>query len=207
MSTMANTTEDNSLKPKFIELDGSDGVPSHGNQEIADSTKKNVDEENASNDADIIAVSGENNSTSWTVVKNQEIPLEMQCEEVNMEDPNMDPLEWTVRKLVPIPKAYYWETGNEDLPFKTKTWHQTVSRLGAAKRMAERIGEAVANFTGLNSSSYDYVISTMTEEQWEAAKKTAEKQKARRFEYEENQKEQCEEQTLSQDLGVTVDAL
>lgn len=119
----------------------------------------------------------------------------------------MDPLEWSVRKFVPIPKAYYWETGNEDLALKIKIWHQVISRLGSALRAAEQIGETVANFTGLNSSTYDYVASTMTEEQWELARKNEEEEKANRLEYEESQQRLSENKKLSQDLGITEEAL
>lgn len=32
-----------------------------------------------------------------------------ECEEADLSDENMDPIEWTVRKVIPIPKHYYWE--------------------------------------------------------------------------------------------------
>ena len=35
---------------------------------------------------------------------------ELQCEEVDMSDDMMDPMEWTVRKILPIPKVYFWES-------------------------------------------------------------------------------------------------
>merc|ERR1712038_765026 len=51
-------------------------------------------------------------------VETDNVPLEFQCEEFKDDDPNMDPLEWTVRKGVSIPKAYYWDTGNYDVPLR-----------------------------------------------------------------------------------------
>jgi hypothetical protein len=109
--------------------------------------------------------------------------------------------------LIPIPKVYYWETGNENLTIRTKMWHQVVSRLGSTLRTAERLGETVANFFGLNSSNYDYVTSTMTEEQWELAKKNAEEQKTNRQKHEESQRKLADSKELSNDLGVTSEAL
>lgn len=55
--------------------------------------------------------------------------------------------------------------------------------LGYALRFAEKAGEIVANVAGINQTRYDYVTSTMTEEQWEAADANAEDQKKRRKEY------------------------
>ncbi len=111
-------------------------------------------------------------------------------------------LEWTVRKIIPIPKAYYWETGKEDLSFRTKAWHQTVAFLGRTTKFIEGIGEAVANLTGLNSSRYDYVTSTMTEAQWAAARVTAEERIAARKAYDESQKKNDDTHALARNLGL-----
>ena len=78
-----------------------------------------------------------------------------------------------VRKTIPIPKAYYWETGNNDLSARTKAWHQVVGALGAVVRFTDRIGQPVVNATGLADSRFDYVTSNMTDEQWERARKSA----------------------------------
>ena len=72
-----------------------------------------------------------------------DIPVELQYHEVDMNDPLMDPLEWTVRKFVPI--------------WKIKFWHRTVAILGKGVKSAESAGEVVANTLGLNGSRYDYV--------------------------------------------------
>ena len=79
-------------------------------------------------------------------------------------------MEWAARKVIPMPRKYYWETGNEDLPTKTKAWHNTVYALGKATRFAESVGEVVANVLGLNQSRFEYVTSSMTEEEWEEAR-------------------------------------
>lgn len=105
---------------------------------------------------------------------------EFQNEEVDMNDPNMDGLEWATRKILPIPRAYYWETENYQVPIKIKAWHLTIRALGVSLNVAERVGGFFANAAGLNSSRYDYVTSTMTEEQWDIAKQNAAEQRARR---------------------------
>ena len=94
----------------------------------------------------------------------------------------MDPLEWSVRRVVSIPQKYYWETGNYAVGFRTKIWHRTVGTLGFTLRVAEKVGEVLANITGINSSRYDYVTSTMTDEEWELARKRADTSRARRKE-------------------------
>jgi len=128
----------------------------------------------------------------------------MQLELVDMNDPDMDPMEWSVRHLVPIPKKYYWETNNLDLSLRTKLWHRTVSALGSALRCAECIGEIVANIVGLNSSSYDYVISTMTPDQWEASRRNAQEIRAKRDSYREDKKKTQQELHLAQDVGLNI---
>lgn len=107
------------------------------------------------------------------------LPVEMQLEEVDMDDPRMDPLEWTVRKLIPIPKAYFWETGNTDLPARTKLWHRTVGAMSRVVQFVDHVGKPVVDFTGVTTSRYDYVTSTMTDAQKETARRTALERKER----------------------------
>jgi hypothetical protein len=106
-----------------------------------------------------------------------DVPIEYQLYQVDMNDPKMDPLEWTIRKIVPIPKAYYWETGNTDLPMKTKAWHQIVGTLGSLVTFVDRVGKPVTDATGLSASRFDYVKSTMTDSQLAKAQKTASERK------------------------------
>mmetsp|Transcript_27453 Transcript_27453/g.40317 ORF Transcript_27453/g.40317 Transcript_27453/m.40317 type:complete len:183 (-) Transcript_27453:364-912(-) len=106
-----------------------------------------------------------------------DVPIELQLEQVDMDDPKMDALEWGVRKVVPIPKKYYWETGNYDLPLKTKAWHRLVGTGAAAVRFLDRIGQPVTEASGLTSSRFSYVTDTMTERQWEKAQDTASRRK------------------------------
>mmetsp|Transcript_18757 Transcript_18757/g.27147 ORF Transcript_18757/g.27147 Transcript_18757/m.27147 type:complete len:180 (-) Transcript_18757:410-949(-) len=135
------------------------------------------------------------------------IPIEEQLHEVDMEDPNMDPLEWSVRKVIPVPKAYFWETGNENLPTRTKMWHRTVGVLEKSARGLEKAGEFVANTFGFNASEYDYVTSTMTKEQWEASKARAREQRRKSMAYLEQKEKEKKEEVVAADIGVTKDAL
>lgn len=137
----------------------------------------------------------------------QEVPEELQCEEVDMNDPNMDPLEWSARKLIPIPKAYYWDTQNENIPLKTKAWHHTVSALGSSVRFAENVGEVAANFLGLNTSRYDYVTSTMTDEDWERARNTASERRLKRESFRKQQEVLKIEREVADSIGAAQDVI
>jgi len=97
------------------------------------------------------------NSDAETETNNDELPEEMQTVEVDLDDPQMDPFEWSVRKVLPIPKVYYWETGNENLPKMVKLWHHSVNFLSNALLVAEKAGGLIADVAGFNSTQYDYV--------------------------------------------------
>jgi len=159
-----------------------------------------------------------NNRNSFSIFNNTAIdttPVEFQREEYKIDDPYMDPLEWTVKKIVPIPKAYYWtipekndpsssaedmshsneldndgegQTPRQSIPMKIKVWHNSICALAFAFHCAEKTGEFFANIMGLTKSRYDYVTSTMTEDEWELAKENADKKKEDRLEYMQQQK-------------------
>merc|ERR1712043_8097 len=83
-------------------------------------------------------------------------------------DEDMDMLEWSVRKLIPIPKKYFWEEPvNTDLPLKTKVWHRTVGVMGSMVRLPDRIGKPIVDNATQSSGRFSYVTSTMTKEEWE----------------------------------------
>jgi hypothetical protein len=94
-----------------------------------------------------------------------------ELEEVDMNDENLDMLEWMTRKLISIPKTYYWdhpsETNPEQLPTKLKLWHRSVAGMGSAVRFTDRIGAPIVDALGLTASRFDHVTSTMTERDWE----------------------------------------
>lgn len=92
------------------------------------------------------------------------------------DNPDMDPMEYTVRKVLPIPKKYFWETDRDpsQLPLRTKMWHRSVAVLGKMLYVAEYAGEVIAQVFGLNESRYQYVMDNMTKEDWEKAQKVNE---------------------------------
>jgi hypothetical protein len=92
-------------------------------------------------------------------------------------------LEKTARRIIPIPKAYYFQTGNTNIPLKTKAWHRTVQTLGTLLRWSEKIGHGVAKVTGLEESRFEDITGTMDKTQWEEAEKNAIEQKDRREKY------------------------
>jgi hypothetical protein len=118
--------------------------------------------------------SGPSTTTTTTTTT---IPKELlQVEEVDMNSETMDPFEWTTRKLISIPKTYYWDTNVDpkELPFKLKVWHRSVGVMGSAVRLIDRMGKPVVGFLGLSSSRFDYVTSTMTDSDWENSRRIVE---------------------------------
>ena len=101
----------------------------------------------------------------------EELPIEYQLYEVDLTNPDMDPLEYAFRRYVPIPKEYFWDTATEaneykvNLPLRVKLWHNSIYYLGECLKKAEAGGEVIANFLGLNSGPFDYVTEGMTEEE------------------------------------------
>ncbi|GMH50559.1 hypothetical protein TrRE_jg10225 [Triparma retinervis] len=90
----------------------------------------------------------------------------------------------TSKRILPIPKKYFWERKNPDDPdevdhtetlsFRTKLWHRSVAVLGKALYVAEYAGEIIAQVFGLNESRYQYVIDNMSEDDWAKARKVNE---------------------------------
>lgn len=101
------------------------------------------------------------------------------------DDDPLDPIEWTVRQLVPIPENYFWEYTPDEgttalpadewqklLPWHLKTWHRTIGSLDNGMKWIDRwIAQPVANGTGLTAPRMSYVTDFMTEEEWEASRR------------------------------------
>jgi hypothetical protein len=91
---------------------------------------------------------------------------------VDMSDEDMDPIEWTVRKVIPIPAEYYWDVVSEEqhaqIPVRTKVWHKTIALLWGAHQWTERrVAKPLASALGLTDSRFDYVVENMTDKEWE----------------------------------------
>ena len=80
------------------------------------------------------------------------------------DDDLLDPLERTVRFLVPIPRSYYWEAvpnkqEQEEIPLLVKVWHQSIftgERFG--HWTGRNIGMPIAQALGLTESRFQYVL-------------------------------------------------
>jgi hypothetical protein len=120
------------------------------------------------------------------------IPIEYQTYEVDeVTMSRMDPLEYTFRRYIPIPRVYFWDnitavpSSPDDLPRRIKLWHYTIYYLGEGLRIAEKGGEAVANVLGLNDGPFDYVTSSMTPEEILASRTMMDERRQKRVELED----------------------
>jgi hypothetical protein len=94
---------------------------------------------------------------------------------VDMSDEDMDPIEWTVRKVIPIPAEFYWDVVPEEqhgqIPVRTKIWHKTIALLWGAHQWTERsVAKPLASALGLTDSRFDYVVDNMTDKEWEESR-------------------------------------
>jgi hypothetical protein len=107
------------------------------------------------------------------------LPIEYQLEVVDMNNEDMDMLEWLVRRWIPIPKQYYWENGGngENLPWKTRAWHNFVGGGSRVIQFIERVGKPVTAATGLTESRFEYVKETMSERQLQKSMEAASQRK------------------------------
>lgn len=94
--------------------------------------------------------------------------------EVDMNDEMMDPIEWTVRKVIPIPKHYYWEVIDvksnpnqmvlqNKVSTTIKIWHNIISTFDTLQNYTtNNIAKPVADMTGITGSRFYYVNDWMT---------------------------------------------
>jgi len=128
-----------------------------------------------SNEVDVDPESNETEKRKYSREEVEQILTERQ--EVDMTDEDMDPLEWTFRKLVPIPAHFYWDVVVDEkerahIPTKIKVWHKTIASLGAVQQFADRwIARPVASGLGVTSSRFQYVTDNMTQEDWKESKR------------------------------------
>ena len=138
---------------------------------ISDDKRCNEDDNNQKN----------NDPSASSSTQQNNLPIEYQLYEVDLSNPDMDPLEYTFPKYIPIPKVYYWDTttsNNDDddetirtnaneLPMRIKLWHNSIYYLGICLQKAEAGGEVVANILGLNSGPFNWVTENMTRREME----------------------------------------
>jgi hypothetical protein len=86
------------------------------------------------------------------------------------DDDLLDPLERTVRYLVPIPRTYYWNANlnaeeQREIPFLIKAWHHSISSGERFGHWTSRnIGMPIAASLGLTESRFQFVLDRMDEE-------------------------------------------
>lgn len=111
------------------------------------------------------------------------------------EDDPLDPIEWTVRKLIPIPETYYWDytppptttaTTTADwqakLPWHVKAWHGAIGAADVTLQCVDRwIAQPIASAMGLTAPRMSYVTDHMTEAEWAAARQRLQAQQQRRI--------------------------
>jgi len=108
---------------------------------------------------------------------------------------------------MPIPRKYYWDAENYNISAKTKLWHNSVYALGRMTHFAESVGEVVAQVLGLNQSRYEYVTSTMTEEEWEEARQISETKRLKRERKRKDMQRKKDQCDALDDAGISHDAL
>mmetsp|Transcript_22924 Transcript_22924/g.63896 ORF Transcript_22924/g.63896 Transcript_22924/m.63896 type:complete len:203 (-) Transcript_22924:327-935(-) len=135
-------------------------------------------------DSNAVAMQTNDAATSIPATAATNIPPSLTAlHEVDLTAPDMDPFEWTARKLIPIPKEYYWDNPDvteEELPTRLKLWHRTVGTLESIVQFTDNtVGKKVADLTGLSSQRFDYVTSSMTEADWEYSRQVVAQRLAR----------------------------
>jgi hypothetical protein len=94
------------------------------------------------------------------------------------DDALLDPLERTVRYLIPIPKYYYWDVlrqaSNEnpesfsiaDVPWSVRLWHDAIGSADyTGAWLNQRLAQPIASWMGLTGPRFHEVLNSMTEEE------------------------------------------
>lgn len=96
------------------------------------------------------------------------------------EDELLDPIERTVRFIVPIPKHYYWDVvvaaaqnehpavSTNEIPWSIKVWHHAIASCATVGAMADAyVAQPIASFFGLTGPRFHEVLNSMTQEEME----------------------------------------
>jgi hypothetical protein len=105
------------------------------------------------------------------------------------EDELLDPIERTIRYIIPIPKYYYWDivlaasnrdhdattttstsstTTTDDIPLSIKSWHTIIGwcdHIGTWTN--HRVAQPIASFLGLTGPRFHEVINSMSPEEFQ----------------------------------------
>lgn len=120
------------------------------------------------------------------------------------EDELLDPIERTVRYIVPIPKYYYWDvlkaqsnksrnnseehdsTNNtttitaDQIPYTIKSWHTIIGLCESIGTWTNNhIAQPIASFTGLTGPRFHEVIDSMTPQEMQQSKRIVQERQLR----------------------------
>lgn len=114
------------------------------------------------------------------------------------EDELLDPIERTVRYIIPIPKYYYWDVLKEQsnnskrtaseaspitsdqIPFSIKTWHTIIGICDSIGTWTNaHIAQPIASFTGLTGPRFHEVITSMTPQEIQQSQRIVQERQLR----------------------------
>lgn len=117
------------------------------------------------------------------------------------EDELLDPIERTVRYIIPIPKYYYWdvlkehadESSNDSearggptsitadqIPFTIKSWHTIIGVCDSIGTWTNNhIAQPIASYTGLTGPRFHEVISSMTPQEMQQSQRIVQERQLR----------------------------
>lgn len=100
-----------------------------------------------------------------------------QTQVVDMNAETMDPLEWTFRKVVPIPEHYYWDVVSSQeeqahIPARIRLWHRSLFALSRASQWTDdHIGQPLARTLGLDTPRMNDVTMFMSDDDWKRSQR------------------------------------
>ena len=98
---------------------------------------------------------------------------------IDMEAEDLDPLEWAFRKVVPVPKYYYWdlqpkegETETAEVPRRIQLWHKAVyACTHGFRKVEDGFAKPLARGVGLTTNRMNHVTMFMTDDDWNKSKR------------------------------------
>ena len=96
---------------------------------------------------------------------------------VDMNDETMDPLEWSFRKMVPIPEHFYWDVVSSEeeqrcIPTRIRFWHRSLYTLSRVSQWTDdHIGQPLARTLGLHTPRSSDVTMFMSDDDWKRSQR------------------------------------
>ena len=102
-----------------------------------------------------------------------------------VQDDMVDPIERTVRAIVPIPKYYYWDICNTDadikeIPKTIQLWHSAIYSCNVIGQWTTKnVGLPIASALGLTSSRFHEVIDQMSPQELDESRQQVKERRER----------------------------